>query len=105
MKQIEIINKELLNGKEKAIADKLLDEYYSKIQRLAKNPLSLKVHIKEYDKEGKGRKYSINAEAIFSGGKLVSSSSWDWDLARAIHKNMTKIQNEIEHHYHISKQF
>ncbi len=99
----EIINVEILNEKEREIADRLIDEYYSKIQRIIKKDFLLKVHFKEYDKDGKKKKYSINAEAIFSG-KMINSSSWDWDLARAIHKAMIKIENEIEKKFHISEQ-
>jgi len=100
---VEITNVEILDGKERETADRLIDEYYSKIQRMIKNDLLLKVHFKEYDKDGKKKKYSINAEAIFSG-KMISSSSWDWDLARAIHKSMKKIENEIEKKFHTSEQ-
>ena len=67
MKEVEITGIEILTEKERAIADKILNEYYKKIQRLMKIPLSLKVNIKEYDKEGKKKKYSINTEAIFAG--------------------------------------
>ena len=55
MRDIEIINIENLNGKERKIATKLFNEYYSKIQRLIKTPLSLRIHIKEYEKEGRGK--------------------------------------------------
>ena len=103
MGDIEIINIENLNGKERKIATKLSNEYYSKIQRLIKTPLSLRIHIKEYEKEGKRKKYSINIEAVGSG-KEFDSSSWDWDFARAIHKAMIKIENEIEHRFHSSEQ-
>lgn len=103
MADIKIINAELLNDKEKEITDNLLEEYHQKIQRLVKNPLSLKVHLKEYDKDGKKKKYSLNAEAIFSG-KMLNSSSWDYDLARAIHKLMIKLGNEIEKKFRVSEQ-
>lgn len=105
MENIEVINLGILNEKEKAIADKLFNEYYSKIQRLVKTPLSLRIDIKEYKKEGKGKKFSLNAEAVFSGGKLISSSAWDWNLAKAIHKLMKKIENEIEKKFKISRQY
>ena len=103
MNKIEIKGIELLDEEEKQIANKLFDGYYPKIERIAKNDLLLKVHIKEYDKDGKKSKYSINAEAIFSG-KMLSSSSWDYDLARAIHKSMKKLETEIEHKFHTSEQ-
>ncbi len=104
MKEVEIKGLELLDEKEQETAERVLKDYYPKIQRTVKTPLSLKVHIKEYKKEGKGKKYSINAEARFSGIKLLSSSSWDWDLARAIHKALIKLETEIEHKFHVSEQ-
>src|SRR3989344_1832916 len=62
--QIQVKGIELLDEKEKKIADKLLDEYYTKVQRKIKNLTSLKIHIKEYNKDGKRKKYSINAETV-----------------------------------------
>jgi hypothetical protein len=98
MADIEISNIEILTGDERKIVDKLLKEYQFKIQRLTKTPIKLKVDVKEYDKDGKNRKYSINSQVIFSG-KIFVSSSWDWDLTRAIRKAMIKIENEAEHHW------
>ncbi|MCL5018721.1 MAG: hypothetical protein M1416_03090 [Candidatus Pacearchaeota archaeon] len=103
MTDIEIVNVKILNEKDREIAGKLLEEYHKKIQRLIKNPLSLKVHIKEYDKDGKKSKYSLNTEAIFSG-RMIESSSWDYDFARAIHKGMTKLESEIEKKFRVSRQ-
>ncbi len=99
--EIKITNIDTLTAEEKKVADKLLKEYLSKIQRLLGTDAILKVDFKEYDREGKNKKYSINFQAIFSGD-MINSSSWDWDLARAIHKGMTKIENEVEHKYHSS---
>jgi hypothetical protein len=98
MADIEITNAEILTENERKSVDKLLKEYQLKIQRLAKTPVKLKIDIKEYDKEGKKSKYSINSQAIFTG-KVFTSSSWDWDLSRAIHKAMIKLENEAEHKF------
>jgi hypothetical protein len=64
----------------------------------------LKVHIKEYKKEGQGKKFSINVDLHFSGKRLKSEAT-DWDLARTLHKSMIKLQNEIEHKFHISDKY
>jgi len=96
MSDVEITNAEILTETEKKIVEKLLNEYESKFQREIKTLERLKIEFKEYDKEGKKKKYSINSQIIFSG-KIFTSSSWDWDLARAIHKAMKKIETEIEH--------
>ena len=101
--EIEIVNGKLLTEKEKEIADKLLSEYYKKIQHIVKSPLLLKVVFKEYDKNGKKVKYSLNAEIYFSG-IMLGASDWDWDLARAIHKLMTDLKNKIEKRFKVSEQ-
>ncbi len=103
MEPIEINGIELLNDEEKKIANKLINEYYPKIQRQIKNTLSLRVHFKEYEKQGKRKKYSINVEAS-SPTKEFDASSDDWDFARAIHKVFNKIINQIEHALHSSEQ-
>lgn len=99
MEPIEFINLAILSEEEKKIAGVLLNEYFPKIQRLIKNDISLKIHFKEYEKDGKKRKYSLNAEVI-SGGIKITASSWDWDFARTIHKLMKKLENEIRHKFH-----
>lgn len=100
---VEMTKVEILDEKEKETANRLIGEYYSKIQRMLKTDILLKIHFKEYDKDGKKKKYSINVDAIFSG-KMINSNSWDYDLARAIHKSMKKIENEIEKKFHTSEQ-
>jgi hypothetical protein len=93
---------ELLSEKEKQIADKLLNEYYEKIKRQIKKDFTFKIHFKEYDKEGEKKKYSINAEILSL--KKFSASDYDWDFARALHKVMIKLVNQIEHTFHSSEQ-
>ncbi len=101
--EIETTGLDLLGKDEKGKVKMLLNEYYSKIQRLIKNDLTLKIDLKEYKKEGKAKKYVINTEAILSG-KIFNSEGWSWDLERAVHRAMKKIETEIEHKYHVSEQ-
>lgn len=103
MASIETRGLDLLSKEEKAKTKMILNEYYSKIKRLIKNDLTLKIDLKEYKKDGKGKKYSISAEA-FLPGKIFNSEAWSWDLERAIHKAMKMIETEIEHKYHVSEQ-
>jgi hypothetical protein len=102
MENIVIKNIEILTGEEKQILSQLLAGYYPKIQRLVKTELSLEIQIKEYDKEGKKKKYSLNSKAIFAG-KAIKSDSWDWDFARAVHKAMRKLETEIGHKFKITR--
>jgi ribosome-associated translation inhibitor RaiA len=103
MESIEFNGIEILNIQERKIADKLFNEYYSKIQRQIKSIISLKVYIREHEKEGLRRKLSINLELVYSG-KMFKAKAFDWDLARAIHKALNKLMNEIEHKLHVSEQ-
>ncbi|MCK9568019.1 hypothetical protein M0R72_03635 [Candidatus Pacearchaeota archaeon] len=104
MKEVVIENIEILTPEEKEIAEKILGEYFKKLKRLIKDSPTLKVYIKEYKTEGKGKKFSLNTELSFSGKKLKSESV-DWDLTRALHKAMVKLQTELEHKLHVSEKY
>ena len=104
MEEVIIENIEILTPEEKEASEKILEEDYKKIKRLIKDSPKLKVHIKEYKTDGKGKKFSINTELSFSGKKLKSESV-DWDLTRALHKAMIKLQTELEHKLHISEKY
>ena len=101
MEPIEVNGTELLNSKEKEIANRLFNEYYPKIQRLIRNVVSLKVYIREHEKEGQRRKFSVNVEAVCPR-KTFKAKAFDWDFARTIHKVLNKIMDEIEHKFHAS---
>ncbi|MEK6741655.1 MAG: hypothetical protein AABX91_03270 [Nanoarchaeota archaeon] len=103
MEQIQVKGIESLDEKEKKIADKLFGEYFTKLQRKIKNTLSLKIYVKEYNKEGKRKKYSINAEAV-SSGKTFKANSHEWDFATTIHQVFEKILTQVEHEFHVSDQ-
>ena len=103
MKPIEIKGIDILTEEEKKLSDKLLNEYFPKIQRQIKNIIVLKVHIKEYEKEGKRKKYSINIKVINSTD-VFEANAHDWDFARTMHKVLKKIENEIEDRFHPSEQ-
>lgn len=100
--ELQMKGAELLSEKERKIADKLVKEYYEKIKRQIKKDFTLKINFKEYETDGKNKKYSINAE-VFSSKKF-SASDADWDFARTLHKVMIKLINQIEHDFHASEQ-
>jgi hypothetical protein len=105
---------EELTEKETQLVNRLLNEYYVRIQRQLKNFTSMEFHVKEYEKAGKGRqkmeesekkkkkKFSIHIR--IDANKVFESDYADWDLARAIHKALNKLMNQIEHEFHVSDQ-
>lgn len=103
MGEIELTGIELLTNIERATANKLINEYYKKIQRELKDLTTLKVHIKEYGKKGDKKKYSINVQTIIAK-KVFQANAFDWDFARTLHKVMKNIENEIENRLHSSDQ-
>jgi hypothetical protein len=103
MEEVEIVSGKMLTDEEKNLVNHLAKEYSLKIKRIVKNQVLLKIHFKEYNKEGKRKKYSLHVEAVFAG-RVLNSNSWDYDLARAIHKSMKKIESGAEHTFHSSEQ-
>lgn len=103
MKKIEVIGIKDLTDEEKETAKKLLEEYVPKIERFVKNDVLIKMHVKEYKKDSKEKKYSLHFEIIFSG-KMINSDAWGYDLAKTIKKAMKKAETEAEHKFHSSEQ-
>lgn len=86
--------------KERLIIDKLFKEYEEKIKRIIQNEFYLRVHIKVREKSKERKRYVI--EVDLEGAVKLGSSVDDYDLAKAIHRVMNKILNEIEHKLHVS---
>jgi len=92
--------------KETQLVNRLLNEYYVRIQRMLKNLVSFEFNIKKYEKVGKDskvKKASVHCKVDSAAGVFEADYA-DWDLARCVHKVMNKIINEIEHKFHSSDQ-
>jgi len=94
---IEYRDLRVLGDEEKPVLNKLTDEYYRKISRKLNNP-KLILKFKKYNQAGKRVKYSIHAR-LDNPNLIASAKAHDWDFARALHKVMKKIINEIKHKY------
>ncbi len=103
MVSVETIGFDVLSGEEKNIFDKLTQEYLAKIEMKLKNLSSIKVHLKDYSKEGKRNKYSIHVKFI-GPTKIFEASACDWDFARTLHKMFKNIEGEIENRFRSSDQ-
>ncbi len=103
MELIQIKGIKNLIDEEKKLFNKLLNEYYPKIQRKLKNIIFLEVHIKKYEKDGKRKKYTINIKVV-DGANVFEANAHNWDFARTMHKVLKKIENEIESRFHSSEQ-
>ena len=102
MVNLQTMGFEVLTEKTKNEFQKLWEEYSKKIERKLKNVESIKIHLKEHNHGGK-TKFSIHAAVNYSG-KSIKAEAVDWDLKRIFHKVFNKIENEIEHIFHVSEQ-
>jgi len=96
MEPIQVIGIDLLDDMEKAIANKLVNEYYQKIFRELKNVTDVTVHIKAHSKGGKRKKFDIRIKAI-APTRIFEAQESDWDLARTLHRVFRNMEREIQH--------
>jgi len=94
MVKYKIIKGNLLTDEEKEILTRLLGEYCDKID-LFLDKYVLEVHIKEYDKEGKRKRYCLFSR-IKVPRVMFETEVMGWDFKIVIHKAMKKLLSEIK---------
>ena len=103
MEPIQIIGGEQLDKTEKEDIKRIANEYFTKIQRQLKNIESLIIHIKEYNKQGTRKKFSLHIRAI-APTRIFEADAVEWELHKALYKAFEKLETELEHHFHTSDQ-
>ncbi len=96
MEKIQIIGVEKLEDEEKGVFNKLVNDYYKKIQRELKNITTLTIHIKAHSKGGKAKKYDLRIKAI-APTRIFEAQESDWDLARTLHRVFRNMIRQIQH--------
>ena len=99
MEQIKIIGIKELDDKEVEIANRLAKEYYNKIQRAIKNVTSIVMHVKTYSVTGKRKQYEIKVKVV-APTRTFDSKAIEWNLAKALHMALGKVERMIEHRFH-----
>ena len=94
---IQFVGLKELGEFEKDKVNILCTSYYDKIKRLLHNVTSLKIHIKQYSKDGGRTKYAVNIKAM-APTKIFEVDKEEWDIAKVMHKSFKALHNEIEHH-------
>lgn len=74
----------------------LASEYYDKVKR-SKAAL-LVLHGKKHEHDGGKSKYSFHAR-LEGVGALVEVRDDDWDLSRALHRTLRKLENAVQKKY------
>ena len=102
MIKLEKVGFELLNEKTREDFDKIFEEHSPRIERKLKNVESCRIMLKEYG-QGRRTKFSIHILVNYSG-KTLEADATDWDLRKTVRKAFNKIEEEIEHVFHVSDQ-
>lgn len=103
MQPIQYIGKDRLKEEDIVDLDKIVGEYYDKLQRMVKNECSLVVDFKEYNNEGKKGKFSIHVRVKLPG-RTFEADAHDWDFRRTLHMALNKVGEVIEHKLRPSEQ-
>ena len=97
MEPIQIIGIDEIKGEvERETINKIVNEYYEKIQRALHNITSITLHVKQHSKGGKTHKWDMRIRVI-APTRAIEAQERDWDLARALHKVFNNIERELEH--------
>lgn len=102
MVELQTIGFEILTENTRNEFQKIFDENSKKIDRMLKDAESFRIRLKEHSKGGK-TKFSIHALVSY-GGKTMEAEASDFDLRRVFHSIFKKIEQQIEHSFHISDQ-
>jgi len=105
--EFQIKGVEGLSEEEKMTINEILSDSYEKIKRRTKTDFIFKIAIKtgskQADKKDKRKHYSIQL-GISGATRSFEASSDEWDLRKALHKAVVKLENEVEHAFHASEQ-
>jgi len=103
MEAIQITGIDEISSNDKAIVNKLANDYYSKIKRALKNEISIKLHVKQHSKTGNKHKSDIRVKVV-APTKSFESQESDWDLARTLHKVFRNVIRQLEHRLKVDDQ-
>ncbi len=86
-----------LNPDEFLRMKEILAPFYERVKKSFDSNLYVDIHI--YDSKGsenKRKKYVINLRLDLNGRKKVVAEDFDWDIAKAVHKVINNIDNELK---------
>lgn len=102
MIRLEKIGFDILTEKTREEFEKIFEEHSGKIERRLKGVEYCRVMLKEYGHGGR-TKFSIHVMVSYSG-KTIEAEAADWGLRKTVHQAFNRIEQEIEHAFHISDQ-
>ena len=98
MHNIQVLGLDDFNDNEKKDIMDISMKHYKRIQR--ELPGVLWLHAKKHDKAGKRCKYSFHAK-VKTTINIINVEESDWNLHKALHKLLIKVEDQIKHKYKI----
>ncbi|PIN75972.1 hypothetical protein COV18_00940 [Candidatus Woesearchaeota archaeon CG10_big_fil_rev_8_21_14_0_10_37_12] len=100
---IQFIGVSDLSDADQATVNHVTMNHFDKVKRELQNITNMSIHVKTYQKEGSRQKYSLHVKVAAPTKIFDSSSSDDWDLARALHMAFEDIVKQIQHTFHSNR--
>ena len=94
-RNIIISNLPALDTFDQSRLDTTINQFYDKMARISPEGAELKIHFKDYQKEGKRQKHVIHASFHYPGHS-IREEEWDWDLIVATHNAMKKLLHNLQ---------
>src|SRR3989344_8191778 len=80
---------------QKTIVQKIASNEAFKLQREIQDEFSMVVHLKEYSKGNRERKYSVSLR-VDAPGQSITVSQYDWRVETALHKTFDNAKNALK---------
>ena len=93
-RNIIISNAPSLDGFDSTKMSNTLSQYYDKMVLIAPGNMELKIHFKDYRKEGSRQKHVVHASVHYPGN-TVRDEDWEWDIHKAVHNVLKKLLHNL----------
>lgn len=72
----------------------VVEDEAEKFQRTVQNVFDMRLHIKEYEKDGKQHRYESKLKFSYPGS-TVASQGHDWDIMTSVRKALEGVDNQL----------
>lgn len=84
-----------VDEEKQVITDKVETQLRGGLGRLLDRPEELRVHVKQYEKDGKQHKYSLRFKLVSAQG-VTTVNTHDWDLLNAVDEGLDELETVIK---------
>jgi len=104
---VQFVGLDLLDPSDQERIKKIIHDHYIELERELKNIKGLKLHFKEYKKQGKG-KYSVHLFVDAQTRPITAEGVYtpiQWDPVAAVHNLLDKAKEQIRHKFRTDEDY